>query len=284
MKKSRMKHFLYFLGSSGLVLLIAYIALIRYFETESNYISETSDPVDVAAYEPRHFQAGEYALYKVSLLGLPVGEASFYVEGKTMFQDQECWHFEMRSKAYIYPIYYNADSYVDRQFENAIYYQTKQLDNAEERDVKVNFFPDQNLVQYSKNGKKYDPAPIEKNCFCPLSIFYHLREQDLNTGDVLEATVSDGKKCVKSQTEVLSKETIKIGEKEYETVLIEPDTGELKGVFAKSDDARIRIWLSDDNRKIPLKIESRIFLGTFIAEVSHYEIRDTDQTDKEATE
>jgi hypothetical protein len=38
-------------------------------------------------------------------------------------------------------------------------------------------------------------------------------------------------------------------------------------VFEKSKDARIQLWVTADRRHIPVKIKSRVVVGTFVGEL-----------------
>ena len=46
-----------------------------------------------------------------------------------------------------------------------------------------------------------------------------------------------------------------------------PDMKDLSGVFKKSPKGILRVWYSDDYRKIPLKISSKVVVGSFTAEL-----------------
>ena len=69
---------------------------------------------------------------------------------------------------------------------------------------------------------------------------------------------------------VVGPEEIKIGEKTFQAILVEPDLGNLRGVFRKDPNAKLQIWLSDDDRRVPLRIKTKIKHGTFIADLEDY--------------
>jgi len=60
------------------------------------------------------------------------------------------------------------------------------------------------------------------------------------------------------------------------TFLIEPDLKDVKGVFEKSDDSNILIWVTADSRHIPVKIESKVIIGSFMGELTEVHIPDSD--------
>ena len=47
------------------------------------------------------------------------------------------------------------------------------------------------------------------------------------------------------------------------------------GVFRKSGDAKIELWLSTDHRRLPLKIRSKVIVGRFEGELVSIESKST---------
>ena len=55
--------------------------------------------------------------------------------------------------------------------------------------------------------------------------------------------------------------------KTYDTYLIEPDLEHVGGVFEKSEDAIIQLWVTADKRRIPVQIKSEVVVGSFVGEL-----------------
>ena len=68
-------------------------------------------------------------------------------------------------------------------------------------------------------------------------------------------------------TEIAKKEEIKVASGSYETYLVEPELRDLGGVFKKSKNATLKIWVTADRRCIPVKIKSKVKVGSFVAEL-----------------
>ena len=66
---------------------------------------------------------------------------------------------------------------------------------------------------------------------------------------------------------VIKRETIVVESGTYDTYLVEPDLKHIGGVFKKSKNAKLRIWVTADARKIPIKVESEVIVGSFVAEL-----------------
>ena len=74
-------------------------------------------------------------------------------------------------------------------------------------------------------------------------------------------------KLVLGIAKIVRKETIELDIGTYETYLIEPEIKDIGGVFAKSRDAKIQIWVSADHRRIPVRIKSKVVVGSFTGEL-----------------
>jgi hypothetical protein len=122
-------------------------------------------------------------------------------------------------------------------------------------------------VQYSNFGEKKAPLPLSPGAFDPLSAFYYTRFFDLKENMVIERPVTDGKKCVTGKSTVRKREQIEVSGKTYDAFLIEPELKHIGGVFEKSKDAKIKLWVSADHRHIPLRIESKVIVGSFVGEL-----------------
>jgi hypothetical protein len=72
---------------------------------------------------------------------------------------------------------------------------------------------------------------------------------------------------------VLKKETIKIGKNTYKTILISPvlEGLNLEGVLEVGD-RKIRVWLTDDERRIPVKVKMKISFGSIVIELVSFEL------------
>ena len=107
--------------------------------------------------------------------------------------------------------------------------------------------------------------------FDPLSVFYSFRLHDLEKYKEFETPVTDGKKCVMGTVRVIKREKIKVEGTYYDTYLVEPDIKDLRGVFQKSKDASLKIWVTADKHCIPVRIKSKVIVGSFVADLVSFE-------------
>ena len=124
-----------------------------------------------------------------------------------------------------------------------------------------------NQAQYENKGKKKDPIPLMPGSFDPLSAFYYIRHMEMKAGSKILQPITDGKKNVVGEARVVKRETIKVGGQSYDTFLIIPDLKHVGGVFKESKDAKIHIWVTADSRRIPVRLKSKVVVGSFVGDL-----------------
>jgi hypothetical protein len=54
------------------------------------------------------------------------------------------------------------------------------------------------------------------------------------------------------------------------TVILEPQLAEGTGLFVKEKDGKLRVWLTDDARRIPVRMRSKVAIGSVSADLEEY--------------
>ena len=110
-----------------------------------------------------------------------------------------------------------------------------------------------------RNRTTLDITPIT---YDSLSCFYYTRLQKLEPGSSFFLDIFDGKKLHNTEVKVLRRESLETGLGTFKTIVIMPLL-KTSGIFSKSGD--LYIWLTDDERRIPLKMQSKIRIGSVTA-------------------
>lgn len=218
------------------------------------------------------FYPGEKLTYLLKWEIIPAGEATLEVLPMQKINGNQAYHFVLtaRSNSFVdvfYKVRDRIDAYADLGMNHTLFYRKKQREGSTRRDVVVEFDWQKNEAQYTNFGEKKDPISIPYGTFDPLSAFYFSRLLDFKVNRRIERHVTDGKKIVLGTAEIVRKETIKLDTGTYDTYLIEPEIKDIGGVFAKSRNAKIQIWVSADYRRIPIKIKSKVVVGSFTGEL-----------------
>jgi len=221
------------------------------------------------------FTPGEKLVFKLSWTIIPAGQAVLEIRPHTLVNGDKAWHFRMTAETNsfvdtFYKVRDRVDGYTDALMNHSILYKKKQREGSTHRDIVVTFDHPNNKVQYSNFKKTRKPITIEPGAFDPLSAFYFVRRLNMASGSAIERPVTDGKKFVIGRVRVIKRETVKVTSGTYDTWLIEPDLKHVGGVFEKSKNAKLQLWVTADSRRIPVKIKSKVVVGSFIGElVSH---------------
>lgn len=107
--------------------------------------------------------------------------------------------------------------------------------------------------------KKFD---IEKDTLDTLSSFYFLRSMPLEVGKSVFVTVFDGKRLWNTEIRVLRREKINTKLGKFDTIVVQP-LMKAEGIFDKRGD--MFIWLTDDNRRLPVKMKTKVPVGSVTA-------------------
>jgi len=131
------------------------------------------------------------------------------------------------------------------------------------RDREITFNPAMRTAHFFDRKKnERQNIPLEAETFDIYSSFYYVRYQRLEPGTSVYINVLDSKKLHRIEVRVLRRERIKVPVGEFNTIVIEPMVKPV-GVFEGKRGAYI--WLSDDSRRIPVKAQTRVAVGSVTA-------------------
>lgn len=145
------------------------------------------------------------------------------------------------------------------------HYRIKLKEGKHRRDKEVIFDQKAGKVTYIDylSGEKQE-FNISGKIFDPLSGFFYLRGMHLEIGKSVYLPVFDSKKILDVEIQVLRKEKIKSSLGTIDTIVIKPIM-KSEGIFLKTGD--IFIWLTDDEKKIPVRLKSKVKVGSVTAEL-----------------
>lgn len=227
--------------------------------------------VPACAWDGLPFCAGERLTYDLRWAAVSAGSASIEVLPEEDLDGQPALHFRMRARTngfvdVFYKVRDNVDAYTDTGLNHSLLYLKKQREGSYKRDITVRFFWDAMQAQYSNvlNGPK-EPIGVYHGTFDPLSVFYAFRVMPLKVGTSVLRPVTDGVKCVLGRATVVDRETVEVPAGTFDCFVVEPELEHIGGVFEKSKDAALRIWVTADARRIPVRISSKVVVGSFHA-------------------
>ncbi len=115
-------------------------------------------------------------------------------------------------------------------------------------------------TDHIKNEKK--EFGITPPVFDPLSGFYYMRSLELSIGKPSYITIFDNKKVWNVEVQVLRRERISLPVGLVKTIVVKP-LMKSEGIFSRKGD--ILIWLTDDEKHIPVKMQTKVAIGSITA-------------------
>jgi hypothetical protein len=218
------------------------------------------------------FYPGEKLTLQLKWGFIPAGETVLQVYPMASIDGTPAYHFVMtaRTNAFLdlfYKVRDRIDAYTDTGVTHSIAFRQRQEEGHTRRSITVDYNWKEAKAACTHDDEKKPAIPLLPGCFDPLSIFYYARTQALKGGNTLERPVSDGEKCVLGRARVVKRERLTINGKGYDTFLIEPSIKHVGGVFKKSKHASIKVWVTADERHIPVRIKSKVVIGSFVGEL-----------------
>jgi len=217
------------------------------------------------------FQIGEKLRYRGTWGIIPAGELTLEVLPKEIINGIEAYHFLMITKTskvvdLVYKIRERQDSYVDTGMTHSIFYK-KKTESQHPRDESINFNWDKLEATYTNFGQTKPPIHILPGTFDPLALFYALRFHNLKENSVINMPLTDGNDLnIEVRANVGKKEMIEIEGKMYEAIEITPNMvmlDKLDKVVKKSDHPQLKVWVTADEKKIPIKIRTKVGIISF---------------------
>lgn len=222
------------------------------------------------------FGHGEKLSYDIYWTFILAGSATLETLDSEPVEGRAALHFRALAKSTpfvdtFYKVRDTIESYTDREVTRSLLYRKDQSEGTYVRNYLVKFDKNGNVAyRYSKGALK-NAVIIPTGTFDPLSMLFVFRTKPLSVGYEFYAPVTDGEKSITGKAKVVRRETISTKAGEFDTLLVEPDVRDIGGVFRKSPNATLQVWITNDARRIPVRVKSKVVVGHFSMELTGYE-------------
>jgi hypothetical protein len=209
------------------------------------------------------FGPGESLRFSIEYGVLKAGTAWLEVDAMETYHGRTCYHLVSRAESNefmskIYKVRDRIDSLIDAEGLYSHRYRKHVREGGYKKDYDAVYQPAAGKVRYA-DGKTYDTGAFSKD---GLAAFYYVRHVPLEVGrDVVIAHHSD-EASADIIVKVLRKETVEVGAGKFACVVIEPVMS-AGSIFKNS--GRMTIWVTDDARRIPVLMKSKIPVGSIDA-------------------
>jgi hypothetical protein len=216
----------------------------------------------------------EHLVYNVSWGLIPVGQATMEVRELVSFAGRPAYHVisTAKSNAFCDTFYKVRDlneSWIDATTLSSLGYLKKLREGRYVRDEWVLYDPTEKHFLSRAAGKdgifSVSGGTIPASVQDILSSLYFVRSKDLAPGSdiILDVNTRQNWPLV---VRVLRKEKVRTPAGSFATILVEPAIRQ-EGIFIQKG-RHLQVWLSDDARKIPVKMSVEVFFGHIAASLA----------------
>lgn len=225
----------------------------------------THSLINAAKLDHCPFEVGEILTYNVKIAGFSAGKQVTQVTDKTVLKGYQVYHLvsESQTDSVFGKLYHFRDwqeSYVTTDQLHPLRHVKELEDRKYRAHVEIDFDIERGVAQYTKNenGKVFEiPNGIQDE----LSMVYFLRSKQLNVGQTYSFPVLVKDKTQDVKVTIYRREMMKTeGLGRVETLAIRTSHGYL-------------IWLTNDNRRIPVRIEAETRIGKLIGTLEKIGLR-----------
>ena len=219
------------------------------------------------------FMKGERLNYDISWAGLNVGNGVLEITTDIPFENRKVLRAVSTARSnrlisFFYKVRDRVESLIDSSeiYSHQIIFDQKRA--SRKRYKKISFDHDEHIATLFYKGKttEYDIPPKVQDS---LSSLYLLRMvPDLKVGNSVFIDVHASKKNWKLEIQIVSRETLKTALGKVPTVKLKALV-RFEGVLWNKGD--FYIWLTDDDRRIPVMMKVKIAIGSITATLSDVE-------------
>ncbi|MBK8551925.1 MAG: DUF3108 domain-containing protein [Ignavibacteria bacterium] len=260
------------------IVLAILLILISFQFTFSQNSSDTK--TEFRKIEQNAFKPGEKLTFEINYGFVTAGEAVMEID--PVFQTmngRKCYdiRFTVNSTSsfdWVYKVKDFYRTYVDVEGLFPWRFEQHIKEGNYQRDFEA-IFDQENHKAKTYTGEK-DPKKFEGEFDIPeytqdaMSAFYYYRTFDyssMKVGDITTVQNFYKDKTYPLQVKYLGKETIEVPAGEFRCVKVEPLVQE--GGLFKSEGS-IVVWMTDDDRKMPVKVKTKVVIGSIDADLSDY--------------
>lgn len=218
-------------------------------------------------------RVGEELVYSMRWGPFAVGSGFLRVLPVQDVNGEPCYHLSLEVKTNsfadaFYKVRSRFDSFVSVEDIRPVRYRLNQREGKTRRQAAVSFDWQALTVSYHRDGEEaLEPVAIEEETWDPLSVLYYFRQALVPGEGIVSLPASDGKKFLLIDVEHRGLVNLDGAMGRVSAMHVEPNTKEMRGVFQKSSDSNIQMWFSNDESKYPLRIRSKVVVGSFVAEL-----------------
>jgi hypothetical protein len=246
----------------------------------SGTVSAAESPAASPARSHRPFNPGERLTYTISWSKIiSAGTAVMEVKKEKAGGRGEVLRFISTARTSgmvdsVYPVRDTVQSLFDPRTMESLSYSLNQSHGKRKKLRELVFDHEAGRVTFAEDGRK-DSIAITQQTQDALSSLYYLRtKKDFIVGTPIVFDIHDSGKNWSVEVHVLGREKLKTPVGEFNTIKVKTYP-KYEGVFMNKGE--IFIWLTDDDRKVPVLMKSTITIGSIVSTLTEMKLGDEAQ-------
>jgi hypothetical protein len=216
------------------------------------------------------WKIGEYFQFSIDWNGLNGGSSLMQVQNFQTVDGRRCYRIvtKAESNSFVsrfYKVRDRAESSVDAESLYSRRFMKRLREGGYKKDVDVRFDQENRMARY-QNGKEFEVAPGVHDV---LSAFYYVRTRPLPDGGKLSVPTHDNEKSYEMEVQVLRREKVEVPAGTFSCVVVEPKL-KSEGIFKSK--GSIHVWLTDDERRLPVMVRSQVPVGSISVRLTDYRL------------
>ena len=206
------------------------------------------------------WKIGEYFQFSIDWNGLNGGNSLMQVQNIQRLEGRRVYKIvtKTESNSFVskfYKVRDRAESYIDAESLYTRRFVKHLREGSYKKDSDVRFDQEARKAAYDDGSSMDVPARVHD----VLSAFYYVRTQPLPNGATLLLPTHDNKRSYDMEVKVHRRERVQVPAGSFDCVVVEPVL-KSEGVFKSK--GSILVWLSDDARRIPVMVKSKVPVGS----------------------
>jgi len=252
----------------------AIMAMLSIVVASNSALAGPKNNVNSTPPETIPFSVGEKIDFHVMFGLIPAGKAQLAVVGMDTVNGQLTYHaVSTAQSAKAYDLVFKVRDSVETWFDADTIYShffRKRLNEGPYRDEKVvNYDLVNHRVQWWDDGNEKPAITVPPRVQDVLSAGYKVRTLPMTIGDTISVQTHDVNKTYDLLVVVHGREKVETGLGKFDCYKVEPVLRS-GGIFKKEKGARVFVWVTTDDRRIPVKMQSKVSFGSITAIMSSY--------------
>lgn len=243
---------------------------------------QEAGPRELSTYEPeadssgglreianKAFGWGERLVFDISYGPINAGTAVMEVKEIVPLNGRDCYHVISTARSNkFFSAFYKVEDRVESFFDVRGLFTWKFVQHLREGKYRADRYAIYDQVNHTvtTNRGDMDIPPYVQDV---LSTMYYVRTQPLEVGQVMFVDNHSGRKMYPLKVKVHRREQVKVPAGSFDCFVVEPM---LKAGGLFKHEGRIWVWLTADERKLPVLMKSKVIIGSVDAKLKSYKL------------